>query len=113
MYEYVPASLASGRPLVVVLHGCTQMAADMERAGWNVLADQHGFAVIYPEQQTANNSVRCFNWAGEYGDPANLVRGQGENASIISMIDNAIATHGSDPARVYIVGFSAGGAFRP
>jgi poly(hydroxyalkanoate) depolymerase family esterase len=111
MYEYTPAGLATGRPLVVVLHGCTQTAADMERAGWNVLAEQHGFAVVYPEQQTANNSVRCFNWAGEYGDPTNLVRGQGENASVMSMIDHAIATHGSDPSRVYIVGFSAGGAF--
>jgi poly(hydroxyalkanoate) depolymerase family esterase len=111
MYEYVPAALPSGRPLVVVLHGCTQVAADMERAGWNTLADQHQFAVVYPEQQTANNSVRCFNWAGEYGDPTNLVRGQGENASIMSMIDAAIVNHGVDPARVYVVGFSAGGAF--
>ena len=111
MYEYVPAGLATGRPLVLVLHGCLQTAADMERAGWNALADTHGFAVIYPEQSTANNPVRCFNWAGEHGDPTNLVRGQGENASIISMIDSAVARHGSNPAKVYIVGFSAGGAF--
>lgn len=111
MYEYAPASLGTNRPLVVVLHGCTQTAADMERAGWNTLADAQNFAVVYPEQQTANNSVRCFNWAGEFGDPTNLVRGQGENASIIAMIDHAIATHGSDASRVYIVGFSAGAAF--
>ncbi|MEO8702696.1 MAG: PHB depolymerase family esterase [Kofleriaceae bacterium] len=111
MYEYVPAALPAGRPLVLVLHGCTQTAANMEAAGWNTLADQYGFAVVYPEQQTANNSVRCFNWAGEFGDPANLVRGQGENQSIISMIDAAIAAHGSDPGKVFIVGFSAGGAF--
>ena len=111
MYEYVPVGLASGRPLVLVLHGCTQTAANMENAGWNKLADQHDFAVVYPEQQTANNPVRCFNWAGEYGDTANLVRGQGENQSIISMIDAAVAAHGSDPTKVYIVGFSAGGAF--
>jgi len=111
MYEYVPANLASGRPLVVVLHGCTQTASSMEAAGWNALADQLGFAVVYPQQQSANNPVTCFNWAGEYGDTANLVRGQGENQSILSMVDHAIATHGSDPARVYIVGFSAGAAF--
>jgi poly(hydroxyalkanoate) depolymerase family esterase len=110
MYEYVPAGLATGRPLVLVLHGCSQTAASMEAAGWNKLADQFKFAVVYPEQATANNPVRCFNWAGEYGDTANLVRGQGENASIISMIDRAVATHGSDATKVYIVGFSAGGA---
>jgi poly(hydroxyalkanoate) depolymerase family esterase len=110
MYEYVPASLPTGRPVVLVLHGCTQTAAAMEAAGWNKLADQFKFTVVYPEQATANNSVRCFNWAGEYGDVANLTRGQGENASIISMIDKALASHGGDPAKVYIVGFSAGGA---
>ena len=110
MYEYVPAGLPAGRPLVLVLHGCSQTAASMEAAGWNKLADQFKFTVVYPEQNTANNPVRCFNWAGEYGDTANLVRGQGENASVISMIDKAIAAHGSDPAKVYIVGFSAGGA---
>jgi poly(hydroxyalkanoate) depolymerase family esterase len=111
MYEYVPDNLPSGRPLVVVMHGCTQMASAMINAGWNKLADEHEFAVVYPEQATGNNPVRCFNWAGEYGDTANLVRGQGENASVISMIDAAISAHGSDPKRVYIVGFSAGAAF--
>jgi poly(hydroxyalkanoate) depolymerase family esterase len=110
MHEYVPAGLPLGRPLVLVLHGCSQTAASMEAAGWNKLADQFKFTVVYPEQNTANNPVRCFNWAGEYGDTANLVRGQGENASIISMIERTITAHGSDPTKVYIVGFSAGGA---
>lgn len=110
MYEYVPAGLAAGKPLVLVMHGCTQGAADAAATGWNGVADKYGFAVVYPEQQTANNSVRCFNWAGEYGDPTNLQRGKGENQSIKEMVDKAIATHGSDPKRVFVVGFSAGGA---
>jgi len=113
MYEYIPAGLPTGRPLVVVLHGCTQTAANMENAGWNKLADQYQFAVLYPEQTTANNPVRCFNWAGEYGDTANLVRGQGENQSIISMMDYMHTTHGTDNAKTFIWGFSAGGAFVP
>ncbi len=111
MYEYVPAGLTPGKPVVVVLHGCTQTATSMEAAGWNALADQYKFTVVYPEQTTSNNPVRCFNWAGEYGDPANLVRGQGENQSIIQMIDKALATHGGDASKVYVVGFSAGAAF--
>jgi poly(hydroxyalkanoate) depolymerase family esterase len=113
MYKYVPAGLPANRPLVVVLHGCTQTAASMEAAGWNKLADQYQFAVLYPEQTSANNPVTCFNWAGEYGDPANLTRGQGENQSIISMMDYMHTTHGTDNAKAYIVGFSAGGAFVP
>jgi poly(hydroxyalkanoate) depolymerase family esterase len=111
MYEYVPAGLPSGRPLVVVLHGCTQGATDIEKAGWDDLADQVGFAVVYPQQQSANNALDCFNWAGENGDLADLTRGQGENESIKEMIDTAASSSGSDRARVYIAGFSAGGAF--
>ena len=110
-YDYVPANLPANAPLVVVLHGCTQTAAAMETSvGWNALADEHHFAVLYPAQTTTNNPVRCFNWAGEYGDTANLVRGQGENQSIMSMIDAEIAAHGIDKDRVYIVGLSAGAA---
>ncbi len=111
MYEYIPQGLPAGRPLVVVLHGCTQSANAMTSAGWNQLADQYQFAVVYPEQASANNPVECFNWAGEYGDAANLVRGQGENQSIMSMVDYEVAHHGVDASKVYIMGFSAGAAF--
>ncbi len=48
MYKYVPAALPVGRPLVLVLHGCSQNAASMEAAGWNKLADVREFAVVYP-----------------------------------------------------------------
>lgn len=111
-YDYVPDGLPDGAPLVVVLHGCTQTAAAMaDSAGWNALADTYKFAVLYPEQQTANNPVRCFNWAGDYGNPADFTRGMGENASILAMVDDQIARHEVDPKRVFVVGLSAGGAF--
>ncbi|CAN5904599.1 hypothetical protein BH11MYX3_BH11MYX3_26680 [soil metagenome] len=110
-FDYIPDGLAASSPLVVVLHGCTQTAMAMQSGGWDQLADEYGFAVLFPEQQTANNPVRCFNWAGEYGDQANMTRGQGENASIMAMIDKEIATHAIDPDRVFVVGLSAGAAF--
>jgi poly(hydroxyalkanoate) depolymerase family esterase len=111
MYTYVPADLPASAPLVVVLHGCSQTASSMINTGWNDLADELGFAVVYPQQPSANNPITCFNWAGEYGDPANLIRGQGENQSIVSMVDHMIANHDVDTSRVYVAGFSAGGAF--
>ena len=40
-----------------------------------------------------------------------IVRGMGENQSIISMIDHMQTSRGIDPTKVYVVGFSAGGAF--
>ncbi|MBX3186112.1 MAG: PHB depolymerase family esterase [Labilithrix sp.] len=110
MFEYAPATLKPGAPAVLVLHGCTQGARDASTTGWTELADELGFLVVFPEQTTANNPLRCFNWAGEYGDPANLQRGRGENQSLKEMVDKAIADHGSDPKRVFVVGFSAGGA---
>jgi len=107
MYEYVPAGLPSGRPLVVVLHGCTQTASAMEAAGWDALADQFGFAVVYPQQRSANQALSCFTWYG----PTDIARTGGEAESIVQMVDTEIATHGSDAHRVYVTGLSAGAAF--
>lgn len=104
---YLPANLRPGAPLVVVLHGCTQNAAVYDRgSGWSELADRHGFALLFPEQARANNFNLCFNWylAGDSR------RGRGEAASIAQMVRHMTATHGLDPARVFINGLSAGGA---
>jgi poly(hydroxyalkanoate) depolymerase family esterase len=111
MWRYRPTTPAANAPLVLFLHGCSQTHTDAAAVGWTQLADQYGFYVVFPEQGTANNPIRCFNWAGEYGDPANLVRGQGENLSLKQMVDKMRADHDIDPSRVYVAGFSAGGAF--
>ncbi len=104
---YLPASLAPGAALVVVLHGCTQQAEPYDRgSGWSALAERDGFALLYPEQVRANNHNLCFNWY----EPGDARRGRGEAASIAQMVRHLIATHGLDPARVYINGLSAGGA---
>ncbi|MFC7387099.1 extracellular catalytic domain type 1 short-chain-length polyhydroxyalkanoate depolymerase [Sphaerisporangium rhizosphaerae] len=107
MYAYRPDGLASGRPLVVLLHGCTQNASGyFANSGWRKYADQWGFTLVLPQTGSANNSSSCFNWF-QTGDTA---RGQGEAASIRAMVAYAVATYGSDPARVYVSGLSAGGA---
>jgi poly(hydroxyalkanoate) depolymerase family esterase len=111
MYRYVPEDLPPGpRPLVVAMHGCSQNAAAYRAAGWEPLADAHGFLVVYPEQRAANNAAGCFNWAGEYGVPTNLRRGEGENRSIVAMVERMQADFEVDPDRVFVTGMSAGGA---
>lgn len=111
MWRYRPTTPAANAPLVLFMHGCSQTHNDAALVGWTQLADQYGFYVVFPEQSTDNNPIRCFNWAGEYGDPANLVRGQGENLSLKQMVDKMRADHNIDPARIYVAGFSAGAAF--
>ena len=106
-YSYVPAGLAPGAALVVVLHGCTQNAGGFDHgSGWSRLAERHGFALLLPEQARANNPNLCFNWF----QPKDTARGQGEAASIAAMIGAMVERHKLDPARVHITGLSAGGA---
>ena len=106
-WVYVPERLAEGAALVVVLHGCTQSAAAYDQgSGWSVLAEEHGFAVLYPEQKRANNANLCFNWF----TPEDTRRDGGEAASIRQMVARMATDHAIDPARVFVTGLSAGGA---
>ena len=107
MLSYSPEGLAPRSPLVVVLHGCTQTATTYaEGAGWLALADRFGFAVLAPEQTTANNPNRCFNWFS----PGDVRRGEGEAGSIASMVAYITEAKNLDPTRVFVTGLSAGGA---
>lgn len=107
MWTYRPDTALSRSPLVVALHGCTQDASGyLTGSGWRELADRHGITVLLPQQGTGNNANRCFNWF-QSGD---VTRGQGEVASIASMVAYAVATYGVDASRVYVSGLSGGGA---
>ncbi len=107
MFAYTPEHLAHGAPLVIALHGCTQSAADYDHGtGWSFLADSLGFAVVYPQQQPANNPKNCFSWFLT----DDVVRGEGEALSIRQMVEYAIRAFGSDRAKVFVTGLSAGGA---
>ncbi|MGX7927649.1 extracellular catalytic domain type 1 short-chain-length polyhydroxyalkanoate depolymerase [Tsuneonella sp. HG094] len=107
MFEYVPTNLTAGSPLVVVLHGCTQSAADMDsETGWTKWADQMGFALLFPQQQSANNSSKCWNFFVK----SDYQRGSGEPLSIKQGIDWSVAHHAIDTNRVFVTGLSSGAA---
>lgn len=104
---YIPADLPPNAPLVVVLHGCTQTAGDYDNgSGWSRLADQQGFALLFPEQQRANNPNLCFNWFV----PEDIGRDGGEALSIRQMVDTLVRREELDSTRIFVTGLSAGGA---
>ncbi|MFE7527126.1 PHB depolymerase family esterase [Kitasatospora sp. NPDC057542] len=106
MYTYTPAGLPSGAPLVIALHGCVQSATDYYRnSGWTKFADQYGFAVVFPQTSSVNNSLSCFSWF----DASKAARGVGEARSVVEMVTKAESLYGSDTHRVFVTGLSAGG----
>lgn len=107
MYSCVPQGLRGPMALVVALHGCQQTARDFDLAtGWSTLGQEHGFAVLFPEQRCDNNPQNCFNWFIE----RHIRRHGGEIASIRTMIEKMLRDHRLDPSRVFVTGLSAGGA---
>ncbi len=107
LFVHAPSSLAAGGAMVVALHGCTQSAADFDdESGLVALARAVPFVLLLPQQRAANNAERCFNFF-ERGDNR---PGEGESASIRNMIAYGVERFAVDPARIHVLGLSAGGA---
>lgn len=105
---YVPRGLAKGAPLVVLMHGSGENDARIRIEtgyGFERLADEHRFAVVYP------------NAHGGYWDVCSIVGAVGTNGRNIddmgfltAIVDKHITEIGIDPGRVFAVGSSRGGS---
>ena len=105
---YIPAKPAEGpRPLVVMLHGCTQNPDDFAvGTGMNALAEEFGFLVLYPEQDGRANHNRCWNWF----EPGHQARDAGEPGILAGMTRDVLREFDAEPSQVFVAGMSAGGA---
>lgn len=107
---YLPAREPSetvrrkGRPLIVMLHGCDQTATQFAQGTrMNRLAEQKGYAVLYPQQSLSSHSHRCWKWY----DKATQ-QGGGDVRLIVGVIEQVLAREAIDRSRIYIGGISAG-----
>ena len=108
---YVPPTAAgpapAPRPLVVMLHGCTQDAQDFATGTrMNALAREAGVLVLYPEQPQQANAHRCWNWF----KAQHQRRDRGEPDLLAALTRKIAAEHAVDASRIYVAGLSAGGA---
>ena len=105
---YLPSRhAAQGLPLVVMLHGCKQDPADFAAGTrMNQLAEELGFAVVYPAQSGHANVSACWNWF----QAAHQARDAGEPSLIAGITLEVIERHRLDARRVHVAGLSAGGA---
>ena len=109
-YDYclfVPGGITRWQrvPLLVMLHGCSQDAQSFAAGTrMNELAARQRFMVLYPQQSSRANPLRCWNWF----DPERA--GAAEAAALAELIQHITRCQPVDPARVYLAGLSAGAA---
>ena len=120
-HYYAPQSLDPNQPapVVFVAHGYL-MNGDLMRqiSGFEALAEQHGFVVIFPDGQGDRAAAPTMdppwnvgqNVCQPIGAPAPLAMGD-DQAFIDAMLDFARADQCVDENHVFMTGFSMGGYF--
>lgn len=101
---YRPQGITTAAPLVMVFHGYTWNAARTEDTfGWNMLADAQRFIVLYPEglNQGFNAGGCCGISSDTHVDDV---------SAALAMVDDVAKTIALDTDRLFVTGFSNGGA---
>jgi polyhydroxybutyrate depolymerase len=104
---YIPRALPPGSPLVLVMHGSGESAAEIRIGtgyGFERLADAHGFAVVYP-------NAYSFDWndCSKVGDFSVGGRNVDDAGFLSALADKLTQELGSDPRRNFAIGVSSGG----
>ncbi len=115
-YLHVPTTVKAGAPLIIMLHGATADGRnDVRRYGWEHWADSRDFVIAGPDAPTlrANEPVSDKNFrTWNHGGPraTGNVAASDDVGFIAAMIDEIARLNAIDRRRVYVAGFSSGGA---
>lgn len=103
--KQIPDTVARhGWPLIVMLHGCQQSATQFaEGTRMNRLAEDKGYAVLYPQQPMSVHAQRCWRWYER-----STQQGGGETIALAALIGSVCEQHPIDRRRIYACGLSAG-----
>jgi polyhydroxybutyrate depolymerase len=99
---HVPAGVERPTGLVINLHGAGQTGGEQASlTNYNAVADQHGFAVVYPDGID-------LSWADGRGASVPDRQGVDDVGFLVALADRLTADYGIDPGNVYATGLSAG-----
>ena len=104
---YIPKGLPPGAPLVLVMHGSGESAAEIRIGtgyGFERLADTHGFTVVYP-------NAASFDWndCSTIGDFRVNGRDVDDTGFLVALADKLTQELHIDKSRVFATGVSSGG----
>ena len=106
---YLPDDLTGPAPLVMVLHGCGQTSADVQRDwGMRAAADRYRFILVTPAI-TRWDGLRGPNCWG-FWLPQHRQRRRGEPEDLYQIAREVEQRYPIDPQRRYLTGLSSGGA---
>jgi polyhydroxybutyrate depolymerase len=104
---YLPAAQAGQPALVLVMHGSLgdgQRIREVTRYGFDVLAERHGFVVVYPD-----GFERHWNDCRGGADYAANLENIDDVGFLRVLVQRMVREQGVDPQRVYAAGLSNGG----
>ncbi|MCC6791535.1 MAG: polyhydroxybutyrate depolymerase [Thermomicrobiales bacterium] len=106
---YDPATPA---PLVLVFHGAGGNGAQVEKqTGFDDLAEEEGFIVVYPDGTTSPDRELVPTWNAGHCCGYALKEAVDDVAFVDQLLDQVEADYAIDASRVYAAGFSNGSMF--
>lgn len=98
-------------PVVIVLHGGGGNAGNAVRmTGFDRVAAREGFLAVYPNGTAGRSRGRLLTWNAGHCCAAAMANRVDDVGFIAAMIDDVARSNAIDRRRVYVAGFSSGGA---